>query len=166
MYCVVGEKVLPCEVKKRDERQSLCKVGAAKKEQRVANNCLFGSEEAARQFLKEKRKAKMEENKQVVTNVEKCNALYDELFKETGIEVRTIDRQWTVSMATKHIASLKKKLADKPEMHSKNVSKAFHCAPSKKESDVKRGRNTSYSKKPSGGTSKNKSQQSRKRDHK
>ena len=166
MYCVVGEKVLPCEVKKRDERVSLCKVGAAKKEQRVANNCLFPSEEAAREFLKKKRKAKVEENKQVVSNVEKCNALYDELFKETGIEVRMIDRQWTVSMATKHIGSLKKKLADKPEMHGKNVSKAFHCAPSKKESDVKRGRNTSYSKKPSQGASKSKNHSSGKRDHK
>ena len=166
MYCVVGEKVLPCEVIRKDERLSLCKVGAAKKEQRVANNCLFSSEESAREFLKKKRKAKMEENKQVASNVEKCNDLYEELFKETGIEVRMIDRQWTVSMATKHIGSLKKKLADKPEMHSKNVSKAFHCAPSKKESDVKRGRNTSNGKKPSQGASRSKSHSSGKRDHK
>ncbi|MEF9959734.1 MAG: hypothetical protein RR448_08465 [Niameybacter sp.] len=166
MYCVVGEKVLQCEVKKKDERASVCKVGAAKKEQRVANNCIFASEEVARDFLKKKRKSQIEENNQVVSNVQRCNEMYEELFKETGIEVRTIDRQWTINMATKHIASLKKKIADKPELHAKNVSKAFHGAPSKKDSDLKRGRNSAYSKKPSQGGDRSKSHSTGRREHK
>lgn len=142
MYCVLGDKVLQCEVKRKDDRMSVCMVGAGAKEQRVPNNCIFLNEQEARELLKKKRRSQQEESQQVANNVQRCKELYEELFNETGIEVRTIDRQWTINMATKHIASLKKKLVDKPEMHAKNVSKAFHAAPSKNESDIKRGRSS------------------------
>lgn len=50
---------------------------------------------------------KVNENKQVANAVATCKALYEKLYEETGIEVRTIDRQWTVSSAEKHIIKLK-----------------------------------------------------------
>ena len=132
MYCVIGEKILRCEVKKKEELSSICKVGASKKEQSIANNRLFETEEAAAQFIKKRKLNKMNENKQVAHAVEVCKALYEKLYEETGIEVRTIDRQWTVNSAEKHIMKLKRTLLDKPETHDKNVSKSFGIAPNPK----------------------------------
>ena len=132
MYCVIGEKILRCEVKKKEELSSICKVSSSKKEQSIANNRLFETEEAAAQFIKKRKVNKMNENKQVAHAVEVCNALYEKLYEETGIEVRTIDRQWTVNSAEKHIIKLKRTLLDKPETHGKNVSKSFGIAPNPK----------------------------------
>lgn len=132
MYCVIGEKILRCEVKKKEELSSICKVSSSKKEQSIANNRLFETEEAAAQFIKKRKLNKMNENKQVAHAVEVCNALYEKLYEETGIEVRTIDRQWTVNSAEKHIIKLKRTLLDKPETHGKNVSKSFGIAPNPK----------------------------------
>lgn len=132
MYCVIGEKILRCEVKKKEELSSICKVSSSKKEQSIANNRLFETEEAAAQFIKRRKVNKMNENKQVAHAVEVCNALYEKLYEETGIEVRTIDRQWTVNSAEKHIIKLKRTLLDKPETHGKNVSKSFGIAPNPK----------------------------------
>lgn len=129
MYCVIGEKILSCEVKKRDELFSICKVGGSKKEQSIANNRLFKTEEEAAQSIKKRKINRMNENKQVAHAVEVCKALYEKLYEETGIEVRTIDRQWTVNAAEKHIIKLKRTLLDKPETHGKNVSKSFSIAP-------------------------------------
>lgn len=132
MYCVIGEKILRCEVKKKEELSSICKVSSSKKEQSIANNRLFETEEAAAQFIKKRKLNKMNENKQVAHAVEVCKALYEKLYEETGIEVRTIDRQWTVNSAEKHIIKLKRTLLDKPETHGKNVSKSFGIAPNPK----------------------------------
>ena len=132
MYCVIGEKILGCEVKKKEELSSICKVGSSKKEQSIANNRLFKTEEEAAQFIKKRKINKMNENKQVAHAVEVCKALYEKLYEETGIEVRTIDRQWTVNAAEKHIMKLKRTLLDKPETHDKNVSKSFGIAPNPK----------------------------------
>lgn len=132
MYCVIGEKILGCEVKKKEELSSICKVGSSKKEQSIANNRLFKTEEEAAQFIKKRKLNKMNENKQVAHAVEVCKALYEKLYEETGIEVRTIDRQWTVNAAEKHIMKLKRTLLDKPETHDKNVSKSFGIAPNPK----------------------------------
>lgn len=65
MYCVIGEKILRCEVKKKEELSSICKVSSSKKEQSIANNRLFETEEAAAQFIKKRKLNKMNENKQV-----------------------------------------------------------------------------------------------------
>lgn len=132
MYCVIGEKVLRCEVKKKEEMSSLCKVGSSPKEQSIANNRLFKTEQEAAQFIKKRKMNKVNENKLVANAVETCKALYEKLYEETGIEVRTIDRQWTVSSAEKHIIKLKRTLLDKPETHDKNVSKSFGIAPGPK----------------------------------
>ena len=132
MYCVIGEKILSCEVKKRDELFSICKVGGSKKEQSIANNHLFKTEEEAAQSIKKRKINRMNENKQVAHAVEVCKALYEKLYEETGIEVRTIDRQWTANAAEKHIIKLKRTLLDKPETHDKNVSKSFGIAPNPK----------------------------------
>ncbi len=137
MYCVIGEKILRCEVKKKEELSSLCKVGSSPKEQSIANNRLFNTEQEAVQFIKKRKMNKVNENKQVAHAVEACKALYEKLYKETGIEVRTIDRQWTVSSAEKHIEKLKRTLLDKPETHDKNVSKSFGMAPKPKKDKKK-----------------------------
>lgn len=128
MYCVIGEKVLKCEVKKKEEKSSLCKVGSAKKEQVISNNRLFTTEQEAAQFIKKRKNNRADENKLVSNAVEACMAIYEKLYQETGIEVRTIDRQWTISSAEKHVNKLKKTLSDKPETHDKNVSKSFGIA--------------------------------------
>ncbi len=132
MYCVIGEKILRCEIKKKEELSSLCKVGSSQKEQNIANNRLFKTEQEAAQFIKKRKMNKVNENKQVANAVVTCKALYEKLYEETGIEVRTIDRQWAVSAAEKHIMKLKRTLLDKPEMHDKNVSKSFGIAPNPK----------------------------------
>lgn len=132
MYCVIGEKVLRCEVKKKDELMSLCKVGSSTKEQKIANNRLFETEQEAQGFIKKRKANKVDEGTMVANTVQKCKALYEALYQETGIEVRTIDRQWTITSAEKHIAKLKKTLTDKPETHAKNVSKSFSVAPKPK----------------------------------
>lgn len=132
MYCVMGEKILRCEVKKKEEMSSICKMSTSNKEQRVANNRLFETEEEAAEFIKERKKNKANENKQVAHAVEVCKALYERLYEETGIEVRTIDREWTVNSAEKHIMKLKRTLLDRPETHGKNVSKSFGKAPDPK----------------------------------
>lgn len=137
MYCVIGEKILRCEVKKKEELSSLCKVGSAQKEQSIANNRLFKTEQEAAQFIKKRKMNKVNENKQVANAVVTCKALYEKLYEETGIEVRTIDRQWAVSAAEKHIMKLKRTLLDKPEMHDKNVSKSFGIAPNPKKDKKK-----------------------------
>lgn len=137
MYCVIGEKILRCEVKKKEELSSLCKVGSAQKEQSIANNRLFKTEQEAAQFIKKRKMNKVNENKQVANAVATCKALYEKLYEETGIEVRTIDRQWTVSSAEKHIIKLKRTLLDKPETHDKNVSKSFGIAPNPKKDKKK-----------------------------
>ena len=128
MYCVIGEKILSCELKKKDELFSICKIGGSKKEQSIANNRLFNTEEEALQSIKKRKVNRMNQNKQVAHAVEVCKALYEKLYEETGIEVRTIDRQWTVNAAEKHIIKLKRTLLDKPETHDKNVSKSFSIA--------------------------------------
>ena len=140
MYCVIGEKVLRCEVKKKEEMSSMCKVGSSKKEQVISNNRLFETEQAATQFIKNRKVNQKNESKLVISAVEKCTALYEQLYDETGIEVRTIDRQWTVSSAEKHITKLKRTLLDKPETHDKNVSKSFSIAPHSKKDDRKSNR--------------------------
>ncbi|MGL4346212.1 MAG: hypothetical protein ACRCTE_13520 [Cellulosilyticaceae bacterium] len=134
MYCVLGDKVLRCDVKKKLEGFSLCRVGTAQKEQRVPNECVFQNEGAAREFLKQKRRNKSQEQVQVSSAMDKCNEIYQRLLEETGIDVRLIDRQWTVSAAHKHAVSLKKTMGNKPELHDKKVSKAFQVAPPKKQS--------------------------------
>lgn len=157
MYCVIGEKILSCEVKKSDELFSICKVGGSKKEQSVANNRLFKTEEEAVQSIKKRRINKMNENKQVAHAVEVCKALYEKLYEETGIEVRTIDRQWTVNAAEKHIIKLKRTLLDHPESHGKNVSKSFSIAPNpKKEKQRVRAPRESKTSDSRGNTSRNK----------
>ena len=157
MYCVIGEKILRCEVKKKEELSSICKVSSSKKEQSIANNRLFETEEAAAQFIKKRKVNKMNENKQVAHAVEVCNALYEKLYEETGIEVRTIDRQWTVNAAEKHIMKLKRTLLDKPETHDKNVSKSFGIAPNpKKENKRVRAPRESKSSDSKGNTSRSK----------
>lgn len=138
MYCVIGEKVLRCEVKKKEEMSSLCKVGTAKKEQVISNNRLFQTEEEAAKFIKKRKANKVNESTLVANAVESCKALYEKLYEETGIEVRTIDRQWTVTSAEKHIMKLKKTLTDKPETHDKNVSKSFSMMPSVKKDNKKK----------------------------
>ena len=57
---------------------------------------------------------------------------YSKINEETGIEVRTIDREWTVNSAEKHIMKLKRTLLDRPETHGRNVSKSFGMAPEPK----------------------------------
>lgn len=148
MYCVIGEKILKCEVKKKDELSSLCKVGSSKKDQMIANNRLFKTEEEANAFINKRKTNKVNENKLVANAVEKCAEIYEKLYQETGIEVRTIDRQWTVNGAEKHVNMLKKKLADKPETHDKNVSKSFHFTPEKKKKDSNFKGNKSFGSKP------------------
>lgn len=137
MYCVIGEKVLRCEVKKKEEMSSLCKVGSAKKEQLIANNRLFQTEGEAANFIKKRKANKVNESTLVANAVETCKALYEKLYEETGIEVRTIDRQWTVTSAEKHIVKLKRTLTDKPETHDKSVSKSFSMVPSGKKDNKK-----------------------------
>ncbi len=130
MYCVIGEKVLRCEVKKKEEMSSFCKVGGSKKEQVIPNNRIFNTEEEATKFIKKREAYKSKESTLVASAVEASKALYEKLYEETGIEVRIIDRQWTLALAEKHIAYLKRTLADKPETHDKNVSKSFSYTPS------------------------------------
>lgn len=137
MYGVIGEKVLRCEIKNKGEMSSLCKIGASKKEQSISNNRLFQTDEEARAFIKKRKTNKVNENKLVANAVEKCAALYEKLYEETGIEVRTIDRQWTITAAEKHITKLIRTLSDKPETHNKNVSKSFYIAPDKKRTHKK-----------------------------
>lgn len=133
MYCVIGEKILRCEVKKREELSSICRVGSAKSDQVIFNSRLFKTEQEAQEFVGNRKKNKVDERVLVANAVEACTALYEKLYEETGIEVRTIDRQWTISSAEKHVAKLKKTLANKPEMHAKNISKSFNTAPPKRD---------------------------------
>lgn len=133
MYCVIGEKILKCEVKQKQELASICKVGATnKKDQLISNNRLFKTQPEAEEFIKNRKKNKVNENKQIADSVAACKAIYEALYEETGIEVRTIDRQWTISSAEKHVKLLKKAIGDKPESHHKDVSKSFKTAPPKK----------------------------------
>lgn len=131
MYCVIGEKILKCEIKQKQEISSICRIGTAKKDQTMSNSRIFNTQPEAEEFLKKKKKNQVNENKQIADSVERCNAIYEALYEETGIQVRTIDRQWTISSAEKHVKTLKKTIGDKPETHDKNVSKSFKSAPPK-----------------------------------
>lgn len=110
MFCVIGEKILKCEVIEKKEGYAWCKIGSAKKNKSVPYTRLFANEDAAKDYLKSKAKNKAQFNVQIQQEVEKCEAVYQKFFEETGIKVRTIDKKWRLKEAQMDVAQRKKRL--------------------------------------------------------
>lgn len=123
MYCVIGEKILRCEVVEKLEENSWCKIGSTTKNKSVANTKLFKSEEEARSFLKKRKYENAVKESKIVDEVHACKALYDAFFNETGIVVRVIDRRFKVKEVESQLAHLRKKY-EKSEDAGKGTPKA------------------------------------------
>lgn len=109
MYCVIGSKILRCEVREKCSNYSWCKIGDAEKNISIPHNKLFETEEDAALYMEKRDEKKASFVSDISLEVEKCNALYDAFQKETGISVRVIDRKWTSADVTKHLNKLRKK---------------------------------------------------------
>lgn len=109
MYCVIGEKILRCEVVERLEESSWCKIGTTTKKKSIANTKLFKSEEEARSFMKKRTYEKAVRESKIVDEVHACKALYESFFNETGIVVRVIDRRFKLKEVESQLAHLRKK---------------------------------------------------------
>lgn len=157
MYCIIGDKILRCEVISKQEDTCLCKVGKAGTSKHISNKKLFDTEAAANSFLLKREKNKQDADKKISEDITKCEALYNALFEETGITVRLIDRRFRVKEAESQIAHLRKKYnkrfenqEDKPReatdsrKYSTKSSSAFRA---KEPADKKNTRQPQYFKK-------------------
>lgn len=120
MYCVIGEKVLKCDVIEKQEAYSWCKIGEATKNKSIPNTKLFTTQEQAQKYMKDRDRRKGQQVRQIEEDVKKCKEIYEELYKETGINVRVIDRKFRVADAQKHANKVRKGRAKK---EAKNEAK-------------------------------------------
>ncbi|MGL6174641.1 MAG: hypothetical protein ACRC1P_08555 [Cellulosilyticaceae bacterium] len=109
MYCIVGEKILRCEVSEKLENYSWVRIGRAEKGQTVPNNRVFETEQAAQAFLVKRGKMRTSIDQELSNEVNACKKLYDAFCEETGITVRVIDRLFKVQDVEKQLAHLRKK---------------------------------------------------------
>lgn len=109
MYCVIGDKVLKCDVVEKLESYSWCKIGSSKKNMSIPNTKLFKTEQEGRNYIGKREQHKIDRDKQITNEVIKCNELYDNFYKETGINVRVIDRRWKSQEVKTQLARLRKK---------------------------------------------------------
>lgn len=123
MYCVIGEKILKCEVVERLEENSWCKIGTTTKNKSIANTKLFKSEDEARSFIKRRTYEKAVRESKIVDEVRACKDLYEAFFNETGIVVRVIDRRFKLKEVESQLAHLRKKY-NKSEDAGKGTPKA------------------------------------------
>ncbi|MGL4362949.1 MAG: hypothetical protein ACRCSG_06780 [Cellulosilyticaceae bacterium] len=109
MYCIVGEKILRCEVSEKLENYSWIRVGRSEKGQTVPNNRIFETEESALAFLKKRSKTRVSIDQELSSEINSCKRMYSDFLKETGISVRLIDRLFKVQDVEKQLAHLRKK---------------------------------------------------------
>ncbi|MEG1637248.1 MAG: hypothetical protein RR324_07025, partial [Cellulosilyticaceae bacterium] len=121
MYCVIGEKILKCDVVEKLDTYSWCKIGASTKNLSVPNTKLFNSEEECRSYIGKREQNKVDKDKQIANEVVKCNELYDNFYKETGINIRVIDRRWKAKEAKIQIDRLIKKQIKRNEKIEANA---------------------------------------------
>ena len=135
MYCVVGEKVLRCEVSERLENFSWVRIGKSEKGQTVPNNRIFEEEYDAHQFLKNRVIKRVSTDTAVANEVNACKKLYDDFYEETGITVRIIDRLYKSKDVEKQLAHLRKKYnkseaATQPGVKTPTDSRVYSGKPS------------------------------------
>ena len=145
MYCVIGQKVLRCEVSEKLENFSWVRIGKTEKGQTIPNNRIFETEDAARQFIEKRDTLKSAKDKDLLNEIAACKSAYDAFFKETGISVRIIDRLFKINEVEKQIAHLRKKYNKSQEANETGAktpkdSRQFSTKPSssfrdKKDSD-------------------------------
>lgn len=110
MYCLIGEKILPCSIIEKEKNFAWCKIGTAKKNTSIPYKRIFTTEVEAQKYLASKRKLQTQETQKVTKQVEECEALYVAFYKETGIKVRTIDKCWKVEEVKKQLKKLRNKI--------------------------------------------------------
>lgn len=108
MYCVIGEKILKCNIIEKQEAYSWCKIGTAEKNKSIPNTKLFSTQEQAQKYIKEKENKKGIQERKIQDEVKGCKELYEAFYKETGINVRVIDRKWHIREAQKQINKIRK----------------------------------------------------------
>lgn len=109
MYCVIGEKILRCEISEKTENFSWVIIGKSDKKQTIPNNRIFETHEQGEAYIKRKAQTKTALDKQVIDQVYECKRLYAEFEKETGISVRVIDRCFKPKEVKKQLDHLRKK---------------------------------------------------------
>ncbi|MGL4345290.1 MAG: hypothetical protein ACRCTE_08840 [Cellulosilyticaceae bacterium] len=109
MYCVIGSKILWCEVREKCSTYSWCQIGDAVQNKSIPHNKLFKTQEEASAYIEQRDQKKAAFVQDISTEVDKCNALYDAFLQETGICVRVIDRKWSSVEVSKQLAKLRKK---------------------------------------------------------
>lgn len=122
MYCVIGEKILKCEVSEKLENYSWVRIGKTEKGQTIPNNRIFETEDAAQRFIQKRNTRKSAIDKDILDEVAACKSAYDAFFKETGISVRIIDRLFRIGDVEKQLAHLRKKY-NKSEYAKENGAK-------------------------------------------
>lgn len=109
MYCVLGEKILKCDVVEKLDTYSWCRIGSSTKNLSIPNTKIFNTEQEGRNYIGKREQSKVDKDKQIAAEILKCNELYDNFYKETGISVRVIDRRWKSKEAKTQIDRLRKK---------------------------------------------------------
>lgn len=114
MFCVIGEKILYCEISEKLENYAWVRIGNSEKGQTIPNNRLFEDEASAAKFIKRKKDNAASKDKELIDEINHCKSLYADFERETGIKVRVIDRLFKAKEVEKQLAHLRKKY-DKSE---------------------------------------------------
>ncbi len=109
MYCVIGEKILRCEINEKTENFSWVTIGKTDKKQTIPNNRIFETHEEGEAYIKRKNQNKASSQKQLVDQVHECKRMYQAFERETGISVRVIDRCFKPKEVQKQLDHLRKK---------------------------------------------------------
>ncbi len=135
MFCVVGQKVLRCEVTEKAENFSWVQIGKSDKKQTVPNNRIFETHEQGQAYIERAAKNKSQAQNDLSQQINTCKRLYDAFEAETGIKVRVIDRCFKPKEVQRQLDHLRKKFNKSEEgmagEKAHKDSRAFSTKPSK-----------------------------------